>query len=185
MPNLDSLSVAFKPTISGSIGKNITGTAYQPISVPVALVKSGLSFTRNNANNAALGADELISSVISIAASGNTTVALNSLTDMLLQAGVSLARVKGYRVQLLSVADDSVNGTACSSVTVGNAASTPFPFILNTATTTFNLGNGEYTEWATPSAAGIVVGTAINIKLLNNDGSNAAAVQLTLLGGTT
>ena len=185
MPNLDTLTVTMKPSITGTIGKNITGTAYNPITVGVSLVKAGLAFSRGIANTTALGADEIISSITTIAASGNTTIALNGLTDMLLQSGVSLARVKGYRIHLLSTSDDATNGTNCSSITVGNAAATPFPFILNTSTTTFTLNNGEYTEWATPSGAGIVVGSAINIKIVNNDASNAAAVIVTLIGGTT
>ena len=183
--NLDSLAITWKPTISGTIGKNITGTAYQPISVPVSITKSGLAYTRSNANNTALGADEIYSAITSIAAAGNATLNLASLTDMILQTGVSLARVKGYRIQLLSATDDTVNGTACSGITVGNAGVNPFPFTFSVATTTFTLGNGEYIEWATPGTGGIVVGTGTNLKVANNDAGVAAAVQITLLGGTS
>ena len=297
MPNLDSLSITFKPSISGSGGKTVTGAAYPPLNVPVALTKTVGPFSRTLANTAALGADEIISSVFTVPANGFLTLALNSMTDMLLQSAVSLARIKAYRIQLLSVADDSTNGTACSGITVNPMVKAPVQSASSTATTggtiaagtyyykitsitaagestgsneisqattgttstvTLNwtaatnatgykiyrgttaggenlliatissgatvtyvntgtettstasppavngaaalnafqlsmatlqsglvIGNGEYTEWATPNAAGLVVGTAVNLYLANNDATNSAAVQITLVGGTT
>ena len=297
MPNLDTLSITFKPSINGSAGKTITGAAYPPLGQSVALTKTVGPFTRTLANTAALGADEITSAIFTVAAGGYSTVALNSMTDMLLQSAVSLARVKAYRVQLLSVADDSTNGTACSGLTVNPMVKAPVQSAASTATTggtlaaatyyykitsttaagestgsneisqattgttstvTLNwaaatnatgykiyrgtsagaenlliatiasgatvtyvntggettstasppavngaaalnafqlslatlqsgltIGNGEYTEWATPNAAGLVVGTAVNLYLANNDATNAAAVQITLVGGTT
>lgn len=183
---LDTLQLTFKVSVTGQGEKNPVGQDYQPISEPVAITKKVGPFLQSNANNAALGANELISQIYTIAASGNLSLDLTSLTDILFQSGISLVRVKGILIRLLSAADDATNGSGCTGIVIGNAASNGFPMFLANTTSEITLGNGEFVCWATPSAAGVPVsGTSKIIYLVNSDAANAAKVQVTLLGGTS
>jgi hypothetical protein len=184
--SLDTLQLTFKVSVSGQGAKNPVGQDYQPIEEPIAISKQVGPFLQSNANNAALGANELISQIFTIAASGNLSLDLTNLTDILFQASISLARVKGILIRLLSATDDATNGNGCSGVTIGNATSNGFPMFLANTTSEMVLGNGEFVCWATPGASGLAVsGTSKNLYLVNNDASNAAKVQITLLGGTS
>lgn len=156
-------------------------TDYQPQTASANPKVLGLNFSTGT--NTAKAANQIASAIYAIAASGNTVINLQSLTNVLGTASVALVRLKGILVRLLSVADDAVNGTACSSVTVGNAATNPNLLFLGGTTPTFTLNNGEHLEWSTPGAAGIAVSpSACNLKVLNNDGANAAAVQVSVIG---
>lgn len=144
-----------------------------------------------NANGVSGGADELISFLQTIAAGASATINLQSITNILQQFGIPLARVKGYKMRLLAAsgngAVDTVNGTACTSVTVGNAGGAPCGLEMTSTTFTFNINNGGSHQHMDPSAAGFVQVTsgAKNILVVNNDGAHAAAFQLTLVGATT
>lgn len=295
----DLLSINFKPSIGGSVAKNPVGSAYQAPTVPVSLTVSGMTFSSTNGNTVSLGSDEFTSAIYTFAAGAAGTINLANLTDLLFQSGVDFARVKGYRAQLLSTANDATYGTACSQVTVngpiavptqtapatstsggslpattayyykvtaitaagettasneetittgagstnsntinwnsvpnatgykiyegsssggestllktissgstvtythagGESTSAASPPSVNTAAppsaallngvsplSGFLLGNGEYQEWATPSANGYVVGSNSNLYIQNNDSSHSAALQLSIVGGTS
>lgn len=71
-----------------------------------------------NANNALGGADEYFNFLLTISAGASATVDLTAMTDIL-GTTVSIVRAKAIQLQLLSVAQDAVNGTACSGVTYG------------------------------------------------------------------
>ena len=136
--------------------------------------------------NVAGGVNEVALNIVTIAASGNTTLDLTSLTDVLGFASVALVRVKAFFFWLLSAADDSVNGTACSGVTVGNAATNANLLNMGGTTPTFTLGNGEVWAWGTGKAAGLTVdATHKNVLITNNDGAVAAAVLYGFAGATT
>lgn len=180
---LSSQSMTVKVSVNGSGTENVTGTDYKALTQSLSIAKSVGPFTTAVANNASLGADETASFIVSIAASGTGTVDCTNLTDILLRTGVSLARVKAYVIRLLSTTDDSVNGTLCTGVLLNSTGTNliVLPGITNTT-----LGNGEVLAWATVSATGVTVDSTHKIiNVLNNDASHAAAVQVTLVGGTT
>ena len=136
--------------------------------------------------NIARGANEFASFFNTITAGGSLTINLQSLTDILGFTGIVLLRVKGYRLWLLSVADDATNGTVASSVTIGNAGANPFPFELGAGSQTRTLQNGDSISYETGSAAGLAVSAgALNVKIQNNDGGNAACVLFDIFGATT
>lgn len=90
-----------------------------------------------NANATLGGADEYFNFLLTISAGASATVDLTAMTDVLGTAAVAIVRVKAVQFQLLSVAQDSVSGTACSGVTYG---------ALGTAITNsvdLNLGGGS------------------------------------------
>jgi hypothetical protein len=56
---------------------------------------------------------------------------MTSLTNILQQTGVSLARLKGFVIRLLSATDDAINGTTCSSITLQPGFSVGNPLDFN------------------------------------------------------
>lgn len=160
---------------------------------------SGLNFPPNGLQNSiniktaytvggnlAGAINEVVAEILSIAASGSATINLQSLTDVLNLGTVVLVRLKEYLFVLLNATQDSINGTACTQVTIGNAGTNPNPLDFGAATNTKLLTNGDQCSYATASAGGITVsGTALNVLVTNNDASHAAALLACFGGATT
>ena len=188
MPGISSLSGSFSNSVRWSASNNIT--AQQPLTQGDS-VSTSYEFGTANANGAVGGADELVSFLQVIAPGGTATINLQSVTNIMQQAGVALARLKGYKIRLLAAsgkgAVDSVNGTACSSISVGNAPSNGNTLELGAAAQTFTVRSGGSHQHFDPSAAGFVTvsPTTKSVLITNNDGDVAAAVQVTLVGATT
>lgn len=183
-------------TLGGSISDSIRWNASNSIVAHQPYlqgdnVATNYTFGTAQANGVSGGADEIVSFLQVIAPGGSATINLQSITNILQQVGIALARVKGYKIRLLAAsgngAVDSVNGTTCTSIQVGNAASNPHPLELGSTTTTYRINNGGSHQHFDPSAAGFAVITpaARNVLITNNDGAVAAAVQVTLIGATT
>jgi hypothetical protein len=134
------------------------------------------------------GADEVYHSLLSISASGNVTINLQSFTDIAGQATISLARIKGFRIHLLGANDaapDGTAGNACSSITVGGGASNPNVLNMAGTTPTITINNGSVLHYQDGSASGITVDSShLNLKIVNNDSGVAAKVLITVIGGT-
>lgn len=143
--------------------------------------KFNLTLTSATANSAAGGGDLAYGTVLSIAGSGTTTLDLRSLTDLANRATQAFGRYKFLLFALLSTAQ---GGTACSSVTVGNAASNAHQLFLGGDTMTFTLENGDAILNVKTSAAGKVVdGTNKSVLITNNDAGVAAEVLVIIVGG--
>lgn len=186
MAALDSLNFTFVPVRSATAAANKTGTNFKQITnqldqkVPVAAVSNGF------ANNAVGGGDQMLQALFSITAAGTTVLDFTTFTDVLSRTGGSFARIKYVEFWLLSTADDATNGTACSSVTCGNTASNQQLLFLGAAAHTFVVKNGDIICYSNRSAAGLTVdGTHKSFLVTNNDGANAAALQITVVGGST
>lgn len=169
---------------------NITGSDYSPITSSGTITKAVTQGTAA-ANAAVGGADEKISFIQSIGASASVSIDLTALTDVMQTAGVSLARVKTILIRLLNVADDSVVGTAASSITVdatitnGLTSQSGSGWLTN-STSKFDVPSGGFVAFGTVTAAGVLVdGTHKILKLTNNDGALTAKVQITIDGGST
>ena len=188
MPNLSSLTFSFNPQLSWNAVVTNTGADYANSSPKSqgGINLPTISYASTTANAAVGGADEFISFVQTVNASSSVTIDLTALTDILKQSSVSLARVKFMMFRLLSAADDATNGTAASSITVGNNASNDFLGWLAGTTPTFSVSNGGCVLFSEPSAGGKTVdGTHKILKITNNDAGVAAKVQITIVGGTT
>jgi hypothetical protein len=148
-------------------------------------VQKRINLGTSVANNVAGGSDEVYAAVLNISASASTTITITNLTDVCGQTGMAFARLKAWRIQLLGTGD--VGGTSASSVSVGNAASHPFAFNLSSGSTTVQIDNGSVWSYADQGATGFTVTASTNdqIKILNNDSVNAAAVQIVLVGGSS
>jgi hypothetical protein len=183
--NLDNLTFVAKLT-NNWVANGPTRAFPQPLSNTNNYAYT-MTLGTSVSNTTSGGADELYAELLTIAPSGTATINLANFTDVINQTAVAFARVKKWRFQLLSVADDAVNGTACSSVSVGGAGSDPFLFNLLGTTPKVQIFNGGIWEYADESATGFVVtsGTNNNILITNNDASHAAAFVGIIVGGTT
>jgi hypothetical protein len=161
MPNLDTLAVTFSPSISGSAGKSVKGLDYKGPSQPIGISRT-FSFGKSNANTSVGGADEFISYLFMIPGGTVGIVDLTNLTDYLLQLGVNLARVKAWRFNLVSVGQDSTNGTACSKVTIGGTIEPPYLAPPTTSTVGGSLAPGLYNYAVTATtASGETIGSNV------------------------
>lgn len=186
---LSSLSVTPADNLNWVAQNNLTGSNYSPITNQGRTTKQ-VAFSSTLANAAAGGANEFVSYLVSLAASANTTVNLQVLTDILNVANVNLARIKGYSIWLLSPTDDATYGTNCTSIRVGGGTT---PCQLNMTTTdAANTGNtaamtifkGGISQYFDQTAGGFTVdNTHRNLFFLNNDATNAAKIELSLIGG--
>ncbi len=187
---ISSLAAGFKITANWSAGNSLTGSDYAQTQNATAITKT-LSIGTTAANAAVGGGDELYSAVTSLAGGASASIDLTSVTDILATAATSFARVKAILIRVLSTTDDSVIGTAASGAmidgTVANALlSASGSGWLKAATSTFDIPNGGFIAFGTPSATGVLVsGGAKVIKVTNNDGAVTAKVQITVIGGTT
>ncbi len=138
------------------------------------------------ANAAVGGADEYFNFLINLTSSGSSTLDLTTMTNVLGQASVSIARIKAYQFQLLSVAQDATNGTACTSIAIGNAATLGQLLNLDDSTATFTVFTGGSWAYSDQTAGGFAVsGSTKNLKFLNNDSGHAAAIRVQIIAGTT
>lgn len=179
---LSSLTVNVGSAFSWTAQQAINGADYQPVTNS-GNISPGLRYSNSILNNALGGADQIISYILPIAASGTATIDLTSLTNILQQTGITLARVKAYEFRLLSLTDDPENGTACTSITWGNAATNSQQLNLP-ASMTSSIFNGGVTPYWDETATGFVVdGTHKSVKFVNNDGAHGAGIQITFIGG--
>jgi hypothetical protein len=118
-----------------------------------------------------------------ISASSSVTLDLTAQTDVL-GISVTFAKIKTLLFRLLNVSQDSVNGTDCSSVTVGAAASNPYLFGLGGTAPTNTINGGGQWEQDDPTAGGLglAITTNKNVKFLNNDSVNGAALFIGFIG---
>ena len=193
---INSLAFKLAAAFGWTAANNLTGADYgqnQNNSSP----QKSLSIGTAVANNVAGGGDELYSTITTIAPSGNATIDLTSITDILQQTAISLARAKVIIIRLLSSTDDATNGTAASSVTIDNtvtnglSAQSHSGWFDNGAEgaaggSKFAIINGGIMLYGTPSATGILVDSTHKLlKIVNNDGALSAKVQVTVCGGST
>lgn len=188
MAGISNLSGGFSDSIRWTASNDITGQ--QPLTQGDQ-IGTNYNFGTNLENDESGGADEVVSFLQAIAPSGTATINLKSILNILQQAGVALARLKGYKIRLLAAsgngAVDTTNGTACSSITVGGAGSDPNLLEMEDVSDKYRIKSGGTHQHFDPSAGGFVevTNTTKNILITNNDASVAAAVQLSLVGCTT
>ncbi len=183
-------SLTFSQQFNGqaSCQNNLTPGAAGPI-VNASSPSVRYSYGTAAANAAVGGSNEAALFITSVAGSGSATIDFTSVTDLLNTAAVSLARIKAIWFCLLSAALDSVNGTAATSVTLGNNSgndwiSQSHTGWLASAASVMDVPNGGSVGFCTSSAGGILVDNTHKIeKVTNNDTVVAAKLQTFLCGG--
>lgn len=183
MAAFDSLSASLTVQLQYEVGLNSPTPnsgklTFQDHKPPQTTISKKQSYT---VGTGAGQANLVYGNYLSIAPSGNTSIDLSSLVDVLGRT-TNWTKLKAVHFWLVSTADDSTYGSACSSVTIGNGTN-PNGMFLSVNTTTFVLNNGEQLAWSTGSAGGITVdGSNKTIKIVNNDGAVAAKVCVVLFG---
>lgn len=168
--------------------KNAGASSSLPLAAPSASQSIQFKINYQVGTTGSNKINEVSSGILTIAEGSSATLNLQSLTDMFGTAGIVLVRLKKYFFKLLSAIDDSLAGTACSSVTIGNAGSdphllnmggtTPTQTLLGSATT-----NGDQISYASADADGLAVSATVkNVLVTNNDSGHAAAVFYDLGG---
>lgn len=188
---LDSLTSTLKIQMNWTAEDSLTGDDYSPVSNTGTITHQS-SVGTSAANAAAGGGNELCSFIQSIAASSSAVIDLSSLTNILQASAISLARVKGIVIRLLSATDDETNGTAAEYITVGNNASNDWTSQsggrgwLASATSVIDIPNGGAVGASFPTAAGVLVdSTHENVKVVNGSSTLAAKVQISIQGATS
>lgn len=183
-----SLNFRFDPGLSAQVGitpgDGVNAPRTQSLD-PGLIAKFALSLasTLNGVTNPAVAgvADAAFGQVYSIAGGGTQTIDLRSLTLLDGRTAQALARYKFLAFALLSTAQ---GGTACSGVSVGDAATNAHALFLSDATAPFVLDNGDFILHGKTGAAGEVVdATHKDVLVTNNDGAVAAAFLLLGIGG--
>lgn len=113
--------------------QNLTGSQYNPITNTGSLTTTYDMGTAAG-NTTTGGGDEVFSFQVPVSAGSSATVDLNAMTNLLNTSSVSIARIKGYQVRVLSATQDtsiSPAPNASTTVTVTNigvALPTPMDF---------------------------------------------------------
>jgi len=185
---LDVASVNLRLTLSGTLSRYQTGGAVRE-SKPYFSKSFGYA-----AGTGVGGLNEGYFAVRTLAASASETLDVNGgLTNPINDAAVVVARYKVWLVCLLSTADTvgegtgAVTGNACSSITLGNPAGTPFLGPLGATAHTLTVTNGAVMLFARADATGWLstAASADSLKVANNDGAVEARYLLALLGVAT
>lgn len=135
--------------------------------------------TTTNGTGASGTANLIYALQTTIAGGGNLVINVSAspVTDWF-GANIVMARVKFFFISLLTT-------TTASSVSVGNAANPIINWIAGT-TPTIKINNGGVWLQGDPggTAYPVTASTGDNLKILNNDGSNTATLQIAIVGST-
>jgi hypothetical protein len=155
---IGSLTASLSTEIKWTAQNTLTGAVYNPIT-NAGDIRKTYNFGTAAANGVTGGGDEIFSFQQSIAAGASATLDLTAMTNILQQSTVSIARIKGYQIRLLSATDDATitpAPTATSTLTVTNigpAVPTPLDFQNGGSGLTVALtGTGAVTAVAIGSA---------------------------------
>jgi len=156
------------------------------------ILQDGVTKTSNYNQAAGAGANAVnqgMRRIYSIAGGANLTIDLSAaFVNLANNPTATFARIKGFLIRVLSAADDSVNGTAAVSILCGNAGGNDWVVQGNAtglagATSQYQVKNGAWFGFASDDATGTPVdATHKLLKIVNNDGAVAVAVQITALG---
>lgn len=178
---LDSLTLNIAAPVGWTAQKNVTGASPNTNNSSANEAKAQLGTAA--AGNAANGLNELYFSIQNIVASGSVSIDFSTFTDVLNAAAVVAVRVKSIQIELLSVGQDSVNGTAASGVTVDatvvNGLSSQAGSGWLQAAGKLDIPNGSWVSFGCTNANGIAVDATHKVlKITNLDAGVAAAVKV-------
>ncbi|MGH8358116.1 MAG: hypothetical protein ACRESF_11540 [Pseudomonas sp.] len=139
---------------------------------------NAFSFADSTTSGTAAGqADLIYAAQITIAGAGATTININSspVKDWF-GTNIVMVRISYFFINLLT-------STTASSVAIGNAAN-PIVNWISLGTSTIKLQNGGIWVQGYSDATGYVVTmtTADQLKILNNDGTNTATLNVCIVG---
>lgn len=183
---LASLSASMTLSFQIHAQKALTGFQNIPFDNAVTNTKNIVSTT---ASNAAGGGNAVYAAVHSLGNSANVTIDLTNVTDPY-GTSFAFATVKAVSVELFSVAQDSTNGTNCTSVLLGGASANQALAgtggLFGHTSDKVRVTNGGHFQWASGAAAGVAVANESTdlLFLENQDSGNSAYARVTIIGNT-
>jgi hypothetical protein len=166
-------------SLTANLTANFTGyaegrTSFTDLNTVMrAALAANLSSTSSGAT---IADDALFYADRTLAAGASETFDLRSFTDALAETGAIMSKVRIYLVSHPSA-------SAASSITVGGAAANQFVSHIDGAASTFTIPKGGFLLMAANTTAGMTVdATHKDLKVLNNDGSNAATYTIAVIG---
>ena len=183
---LTALSATIRLQTNWTVEKSTSGMSNTPHTQSIA---KSIAFTTGVGANQC---NQLYAATRTLAAGATENLDLaGSLTDLVGQTSIAFARVKAIQVRLLSAsetaADGTTVGTACSSITIGGAASAQAALFFADVSDKHKIYNGGFYAAACGTAAGVTVTatTADLLKVNNDDGAVAAVYEIVLIGAET
>ena len=176
-----TISASSRLQVSANYAQQFTGIT--DTTSPPNLTKTLTWITGTGAGKAQV----VMSQLRTLAASGTETFNINngSLEDTL-GLPLTIAKVKQVFFWLLSTTDDSVNGTNCTSIKIGDAAFPAFKGVagfFDGTNPVLRCFNGGWVAFGTPTAGvAVAAGVSDQIKVVNEDAVNAAAYYVFLIG---
>lgn len=153
---LSSLSGGMSSGFTWNAQVALTGVNYSPTTNAGGISKRQ-AFGTYAANAASGGCDEVFSFQQGVTAGSTATIDLYAMTDLLQRTSVTIARIKGYQIRLLSASDDSTISPAPTATSVGlvtnNGPTLP-------CMTDFSVGGSGLTL-AITQTAGVITGVSI------------------------
>ena len=174
---MDSLNALLTVSLSGrAMGVTANANLQTPVQLGTALALD-LASTSSGAAlaNSAFGTGH----TRTLTAGSNEELDIFNFSSVLNESGSSMVKARIFYIYHLPT-------SVASSITWGNPSGNPFlPFGIG-ATQTETLKPGEATIKLSPTTAGMTVSnTAKTVKVLNNDGSNAATYEIGVIGATS
>lgn len=172
-------SVRTTTGISGVFNRTLTGGTND--------IKGEIAVSKSKSWTVGTAVDQIsqaLTTTVSIAGGATNNFDLvGNMTNVVGDASAPLTGIKSILIELINVAQDATNGTACTGITIGNHATAAWvaPF---GATGTYVIKSGGYWHHEEPTAGGVAVTatTADILKIVNNDGAVAAYVRITIIG---
>lgn len=183
---LDSLTLTSASNLNWTSTKNVAGL--QPSSNSTQANKN-YAYTSGATSLAALGCNELFSSLYAIGSAATVTLDLTNFTDIMGVSVTSFGRVKFWSMRLLGAADTAPDGltvgTTASKITIGGLATNPFPFAFTNSSNAITVDNGGMWSQCLGSTQGITVAAARSaVQIANNDAVVSAQVLVVFAGNT-
>ncbi len=133
-------------------------------------------FTSLAAGTGTAQADSIYLGILTIAASGTSTVNLINCVDVINNATVSFGKIKGLYFELAST-------SSATSILVGGAGTAPLGNWVADTSDKVRIRNGMCMYLGLcQDTTGYAVGTGWNLLITNEDSSNAATVKVRIVG---
>jgi hypothetical protein len=178
-------------------GNTITGIALSwgairsagvPAPIPSNGPTAGVTTQRQNVqytfNSSGVGAiNQIAQNTTTIGAGATSNIAMDVITNVLGEATATFSAIKELWIELLTNAQGAAQaaGQESSQVTMGNHATNAWAAILG-ATGTYKLASAGLWHHQDQSSAGLTVTAGDFLKTVNNDGSKAASLRMTVFG---
>lgn len=141
-------------------------------------ISARASMTTDAANSALGGGNQAAMYLLQVAASGSASITMASVTNMLLQSTITIARVKGLLIYSLPLVEDATYGTVNTGTTLTCSAAMWWDH--SSGHPVFTLKAGEGFAFISNTDVGQ---TPCTLAVANADVTNAVSLRVGIIGG--